>query len=107
MSQFFFTYVLLSKKDGMFYTGYTQDLHIRLSQHNAGDVPSTSHRGPMKLIYFEACRSKVDALNRERYLKTGMGKRYIRNRLKNYVLGDKDISFYNLCQPDLASEPRL
>lgn len=75
----------------MFYTGYTQDLHVRLSQHRAGDVPSTCKRLPIALVYFEGCLSKTDALNRERYLKSGMGKRYIRNRLKNYVVENNDL----------------
>lgn len=86
MSQFYFTYVLLSEKDSMFYTGYTHDLHIRLIQHNSGYVQSTYNRRPLKLIYYEACLSQVDALNRERYLKSGMGKRYIRNRIKNFFV---------------------
>lgn len=86
MSHFFFTYVLLSERDHMFYTGYTRYLHNRVSQHKAGDVNSTCNRRPLKLIYFEGCLSQTDAINRERYLKSGMGKRYIRNRLKNFVI---------------------
>lgn len=84
MSKFYFTYVLLSEKDNMFYTGYTRDLHNRVSQHSAGYVQSTHDRRPLKLIYFEACLNQGDAINRERYLKSGMGKRYIRNRIKNF-----------------------
>lgn len=85
MPQYYFTYVLLSKKDGMFYTGYTQNLEIRLDQHSRGDVPSTEKRRPLLLIYAESCLSRDDALNRERYLKSGMGKRYIRNRIKVFL----------------------
>ena len=48
---------------------------------------STKSRIPLKLIYFEACLKMYDALAREKYLKSGMGKRYLRNRLKRY-LGD-------------------
>lgn len=89
MNHFFYTYVLLSLKDGMFYTGYTRDIMERLSQHHTGKVPSTMDRLPLRLIYFEACLSQKDALARERYLKSGMGKRYIRNRLKTYL--NKDV----------------
>lgn len=85
MNHFCYTYVLLSLKDGMFYTGYTRDIHERIRLHNAGIVPSTSDRRPLRLIYYEACLSQKDALARERYLKSGMGKRYIRNRLKTYL----------------------
>jgi len=78
-----YVYVLLSEIDKQFYTGATTDLKGRLQQHNDGQVPSTSNRRPVKLIYYEACLSKGDAFRREKYLKTGMGKRYLRNRLKD------------------------
>lgn len=79
----FFTYVILSEKDGKFYTGTTGDLNKRIEYHNKGLVVSTKYRLPVKLIYFEACLSKEDAFRRERYLKTGMGKRYLKNHLFN------------------------
>jgi len=88
MNHYFYTYVLLSLKDGMFYTGYTRDVYERFVQHHSGNVPSTADRRPLRLLYFEACLSKEDALARERYLKSGMGKRYIRNRLKTYLNKD-------------------
>jgi len=78
----YYTYVLLSKKDGKFYTGCTNNLRKRLEEHNKGQVQSTKHRIPLDLIYYEACIYREDAYRRERYLKTGKGKRYIRNRLK-------------------------
>lgn len=80
-NQWFYTYVLKSRKDGKLYTGCTSALQERLEQHNNGLVYSTRHRRPLELIYFEACLGKDDAFRRERYLKTGMGKRYIRNRI--------------------------
>jgi len=78
----YYTYVLKSEKDGRFYTGVTNDLRKRLSEHNKGIVKSTKYRIPLRLIYYEACISKEDAYIRERYLKTGKGKRYLYNRLK-------------------------
>ena len=83
----YYTYVLQSKKDKQFYTGYTDDLKDRLSLHNAGKVESTKNRLPVKLIYYEACLSQRDATHREKYLKTTWGKRYIKTRLKNYLTG--------------------
>ena len=80
-----YIYVLISKKDGKFYTGSTNDLKRRLDEHNAGKVESTKRRKPLKLIYYEACIDEKDARKREKYLKSGMGKKYIRNRLKNYL----------------------
>jgi putative endonuclease len=81
----FYVYVLLSKVDNQFYTGATSDLKSRLQKHDDGQVPSTSKRRPLKLIYYEACLGKDDAIKREKYLKTGMGKRYLRNRLIGYL----------------------
>jgi putative endonuclease len=82
-----YTYVLVSEKDGNFYTGLTGDLERRLDLHNAGEVPSTKHRRPFRLVYYEACLSRQDAAAREKYLKSGMGKRFLRNRLKATLEG--------------------
>ena len=84
MEQFYYTYVLRSEKDGKNYTGYTKDLNLRFEQHNKGQVESTKHRRPLKLIYYEACLSQEDALRREKYLKTHYGKMFLKNRLKSY-----------------------
>lgn len=68
----------------MLYTGYTNNLDNRKKLHDEGQVASTKNRRPLKLIYFEACLNKYDAIAREKYLKSGMGKRYIKNRLNKY-----------------------
>lgn len=78
---FHYTYVLKSKKDGLIYTGYTKDLRKRLSEHNAGKSTYTKGRGPFILIYYEACLLEEKARSRELFLKSGMGKRYLKNRL--------------------------
>jgi putative endonuclease len=81
----YYTYVLYSQKDKMFYTGYTSDMVERLKAHNDGKVASTKNRRPLKLVYFEACLNQQDATYREKYLKTTYGKRYIKNRIKNFL----------------------
>jgi putative endonuclease len=81
----YYIYVIQSKKDKQFYTGFTGDLQNRLQEHNAGRVSSTKERGPFELIYYEACLNEQDALAREKYLKSGMGKRYLKNRLKQFL----------------------
>jgi len=81
----YYVYTLLSHKDGNLYTGSTNDLKRRLKEHNAGGVNSTKNRRPLKLIYYEACIDEEDTRQREKYLKSGMGKKYLRNRLKNYL----------------------
>ena len=78
----YYVYVLRSKKDGKFYTGFTDNLEKRLKKHNAGEVLSTKERRPFEIVYFEGCKNKTDALHREIYLKTSWGKRYVNNRIK-------------------------
>ena len=80
-----YVYLLFSEKDGKFYTGSTNDLKRRLQEHNSGNVRSTINRRPLKLIYYEGCLNEKDAKQREIYLKSGMGKKYLRNRLKHYL----------------------
>jgi len=83
----YYTYILQSKKDKQFYTGYTDDLRTRLKLHKSGNVVSTRNRLPLELAYYEACLNQQDATHREKYLKTAWGKRYIKARLKNYLTG--------------------
>jgi len=83
----YYIYILQSKKDGNFYTGYTKNLKNRLSEHKEGKVQSTKNRLPLNLVYYEASLNQQDATHREKYLKTAWGKRYIKTRLKNYLTG--------------------
>ena len=81
----YYVYVLLSEKDGKFYTGSTGDRVQRLEEHNRGYARSTKNRRQLKLIYYEACLNEEDATQREKYLKSGMGKKYLKNRVKRYL----------------------
>ena len=80
-----YTYVLRSLKDEKWYTGSTVDLRKRLKQHNSGHTSSTKHRRPLEVIYYEMCQNESDARSRELYLKSGMGKRYLKNRLSRFL----------------------
>jgi len=82
-----YVYVLKSIKDKQSYVGYTKNLKFRFEQHQNGLVSSTKERRPLKLIYYEACINQKDATDRERYLKTIYGKRFIKSRLKSYLIG--------------------
>ncbi len=83
----FYVYVLFSEKDKKLYVGYTNNLEKRLNAHLKGLVNATKNRLPLKLVYYEACLHQQDATHREKYLKTSYGKKYLRNRLKNYFTG--------------------
>jgi putative endonuclease len=79
--RYYFTYVLISKKDGKYYIGWTDNVERRLIAHNLGKVDSTKSRKPFELIYYEACLSKKKAIDREKQLKTGFGRKYIKSRI--------------------------
>ena len=81
---YYYVYVLISDKDGKLYVGFTQNLSLRFEQHQKGQVTSTKYRTPFRLIYFEGCICKEDAVKREKYLKTHYGKMFLGNRLKSY-----------------------
>jgi putative endonuclease len=81
----FYTYILLSEKDKEFYVGFTNDLKRRLDEHQRGVVGSTAQRRPLKLVYYEVCLHENDAIKREKYFKTGFGRRFLRNRMKTYI----------------------
>jgi putative endonuclease len=81
--EFFYVYVLYSKKDNILYKGYTKNLKLRFEQHQNGEVSSTKYRCPLELIYFEACLNQLDALKREIFLKTYYGTMFIHKRLQN------------------------
>ena len=76
-----YTYVLKSSVDGRLYVGWTGDLEERLKKHNCGQVIATKLRRPLKLIYYEACLSREKAIQREKQLKTGFGRAYLKRRL--------------------------
>ena len=82
-----FHYVYVLRGPNNWYTGCTSDLKKRLAEHNSEKSKYTSNTGPYSLMYYEACLDKMDAYNREKYLKSGMSKKYIKNRNKLYLEG--------------------
>lgn len=77
----YYVYVLRSEKDGKCYTGITSDLKRRLAEHNRGksSTPSTSFRGPFTMIYHETVPGRKFARQREKFLKSGAGREFIKN----------------------------
>lgn len=77
----YYTYVLRSLKDKKLYFGFCSDLKGRFEEHNNGKVESTKERRPLDLIYYEACLDEKKAIKREKYFKTGFGRRFLKTRL--------------------------
>jgi putative endonuclease len=80
-----YTYILKCKTEKGYdlYIGSTADLKERLKDHKTKSVFTTKKFINIELIYYEACNNKTDALIREKQLKTGFGRGYIKRRLKN------------------------
>ena len=81
---FFYTYVLLSERDKNQYIGYTSNLKRRLKEHADGKNIYTKPRGPLRLIYAEICCDERDAKQREKYLKSTIGRRFLSRRLYHF-----------------------
>ena len=77
----FYTYVLKSSKDHKYYIGFSANLKQRLIEHHKGEVEATKHRRPLQLIYYEACLNKDKAQKREKYFKTGFGRRFLKVKI--------------------------
>lgn len=81
----YYVYVLQSKKNLYLYKGFTKDLKKRIEEHEKGLNESTKNNRPWKLIYCEIFINKNDAIAREKYLKSGWGRTYLKRILKNYL----------------------
>lgn len=70
-----YVYILLCS-DNTLYTGYTNDLEKRISQHNYGNEGAkyTRSRRPCKLVFHEEFDDKSEALKREYFIKHKMMK---------------------------------
>lgn len=78
----FYIYILYSLHDEGFYIGYTTDLKLRLIKHAKGEVIATKFRRPLKLIHYEFFINQKDALAREEFLKSGYGRKQLKEVLK-------------------------
>ncbi len=84
-NKFYYVYVLRSLKDVKWYIGYTSNLRERFVEHGKNIRGWTKGKGPFEIIYYEASIDDEDARSRELYIKTGMGRRYLNNRLKRFL----------------------
>lgn len=88
-SNMFYTYVLycVNTKKGRKknYIGSTGDVEKRVIAHLSKSTETTKSFDFIKLVYYEACLNKKDAIIREKQLKTGFGRGYLKRRIKNYL----------------------
>lgn len=77
----YFVYIIRSSLTGKNYTGLTSNIERRLKEHNEGKTRSTKHGKPWELVYKEELPSLLKARQREKYLKSGSGREYIKKLL--------------------------
>jgi putative endonuclease len=75
-------YALRSEIDGRIYVGFTENVERRIKEHNAGRTKSTKGYRPWKLIYQEEVPGRQNARKREKYLKSGSGKEWLKENAK-------------------------
>ncbi len=65
----FYVYILHCSDDS-YYVGHTEDLELRIADHQEGQIPGyTQSRTPVELVFSEEFPARIDALERERQLK--------------------------------------
>ncbi len=72
-----FVYVIRSLMHKYRYVGITKDLEDRLLRHNSGRNKSTSPFTPFKLVYSETYGSYEEARKREKFFKSGAGRKFL------------------------------
>ena len=79
------TYIIFSKNKNQFYVGSSrnEDLLIRLKSHNSGKVRSTKSGRPWIQVVVESFSDYTEARKREIFLKSGIGRQWIKNKFGN------------------------
>ncbi len=77
----YYVYVLKSQKNGYRYIGHTNDLDRRLEEHNSGMTRSIRFQIPFILEYNESYETRLEAIRREKFLKSGKGREWLDNNV--------------------------
>ena len=75
----FYVYAISSQTKNYIYVGLTSNLKERIRRHNKGYEKTTKPYRPFKLIYSEVFETRKDARSREKYLKSGVGKEFLKS----------------------------
>ncbi|MEO9483248.1 MAG: GIY-YIG nuclease family protein [Ekhidna sp.] len=75
----FFVYAIKSTSRNYIYVDLTNNLERRLSEHNEGRNRTTKPYRPFVLIHLEKFETRMEARNREKYLKSGIGKDFLKS----------------------------
>ncbi len=89
METFYYVYILEEQSDKSWYIGYTSNLDRRIYEHNtkSGGKYTRKKNGNWRLIYSEQYLNKLDAIGREKFLKSGSGRKFVKRQISNYLNG--------------------
>ena len=77
----YYIYILRNEESGSLYTGHASDLVKRLARHNDKSRVTKRHtkksEGNWELIHSEEYPTRSEAMQREKFLKTGAGRLWI------------------------------
>ena len=75
----FFVYAIKSLEKNYIYVGMTNNPDRRFQEHNSGKERATKPYAPFRMIFLEKVGTREDARKREKYLKSGVGKEFLKN----------------------------
>jgi putative endonuclease len=75
----FYVYAIKSSKRNYIYVGLTSNPQRRIEEHNRGKERTTRSYAPFRTLLIESFDSRLEARSREKHLKTGIGKEYLRS----------------------------
>ena len=75
----FYVYAIKSVNRNYIYVGLSNNIERRLEEHNKGENRSTKAYAPFILIYKEEHLTRIEARKREKYLKSGIGKEFLKS----------------------------
>ncbi|MDQ2658739.1 MAG: GIY-YIG nuclease family protein [Bacteroidota bacterium] len=78
----FYVYAIRSLTHNYIYVGLTDNLERRLSQHNNGQNRTTRPYAPFVLIWSNGYPTRAEARKKEKYLKSGTGKEFLRGLMQ-------------------------
>jgi putative endonuclease len=78
----YYAYVLRSVNFPRNYIGFSSNIENRLEQHNSGKTTSTRPYKPWVLMFYEEFETKLEAIKREKWLKSGIGREFIKSKIE-------------------------
>jgi putative endonuclease len=91
----FFTYILVSESTHQTYVGQTDNLGHRLAEHNDPGNRKSLHtkrrKGPWIVVYWEQHQTRCEAIKRERFLKTGRGREWMKSNISAWLQNPQSV----------------